>query len=118
MNNRILGTAYEKQAAEFLQKQDYEIIQTNYRTRFGEIDIIAKDKQYLVFIEVKYRSSKQKGLPQEAVNFRKQKKISKVAAYYCMEKNCYDTVPIRFDVVAFIGEKISLTQNAFEYCGG
>lgn len=116
MNNRSVGTAYEVLAAEFLKEQGYQIIEKNYRTRYGEIDLIATDKKYLVFVEVKYRSSAKKGLPQEAVDIRKQKKISKVAAFYCMEHNCYDTKPIRFDVVAFLDDKISLIQNAFEYC--
>lgn len=116
MNNRSVGTVYEKMAAEYLQKLGYEILDKNYRTRYGEIDLIAREDAYLVFVEVKYRSSKKQGLPAEAVDIRKQKKISKVAAFYCMERNCFDTIPVRFDVITFTGEDITLTRNAFEYC--
>ena len=62
-----MGTAYEKMAGEYLKTQGYEILQYNFRCRMGEIDIIAKDHGYLVFIEVKYRRDKSCGHPAEAV---------------------------------------------------
>ena len=66
-----MGTAYEKMAGEYLKTQGYEILQYNFRCRMGEIDIIAKDHGYLVFIEVKYRRDKSCGHPAEAVTPRK-----------------------------------------------
>ena len=83
-----MGTAYEKMAGEYLKTQGYEILQYNFRCRMGEIDIIAKDHGYLVFIEVKYRRDKSCGHPAEAVTPRKQRTISKVASYYLLTHGC------------------------------
>ena len=74
------------QAAAYLKKKGYQILEANFRCRFGEIDLIARDGGYLVFIEVKYRSSPT-GDSLEAVNRRKQRKIIRVAEYYlCMHQ--------------------------------
>ena len=70
------------QAAAYLKKKGYRILEANFRCRFGEIDLIARDGAYLVFIEVKYRSSLKDGDSLEAVNRRKQRKIIRVAEYY------------------------------------
>jgi len=115
MNKRTVGTKFEQIAAEFLQKNGYEILEFNFRSRQGEIDLIAREEEYLVFVEVKYRSNLKSGMPQEAVDLKKQRIISKVATYYCMKNNCFDTVPTRFDVVAILEDEIKLLKNAFEY---
>lgn len=115
MNRRAVGTAYEKQAGEYLKELGYEILEYNFRCRIGEIDIIARDGEYLVFLEVKYRASAGSGSPLEAVDRKKQHIISKVAAYYCLTHGCDETSPCRFDVVAILGDEISLIKNAFEY---
>lgn len=117
MNKRAVGTAYEKLAGMYLEQQGYEILEYNFRCRMGEIDIIAKDGAYLVFVEVKYRSSSRTGSPLEAVDARKQRIISKVASYYCLMHGCGEGKPCRFDVVAINGEEYSLIKNAFEYAG-
>lgn len=114
-NKREVGALYEQQAAAFLQGQGYEIVERNYRCRIGEIDIIAKDGSYLVFVEVKYRTRSACGNPQEAVNYRKQRVISKVASYYCLNHHYSPEQPCRFDVVAILGEDTQLIKNAFEY---
>lgn len=116
-NNRKTGSSYEKIAAAFLEKQDYQILQMNYRCRMGEIDIVAKDDTYLVFIEVKYRKDMSCGMPQEAVGPRKQKIISRVADHYRLTHGYTESTPCRFDVVAICGEKIELIKNAFDYIG-
>jgi putative endonuclease len=116
-NNRKTGSSYEKLAAEYLQAQGYQILEMNYRCRIGEIDIIAKDDTYLVFIEVKYRRDISCGMPQEAVDRKKQRIISKVADYYRMMHGCTEVTPCRFDVVAICGQKVQLIQNAFDYMG-
>lgn len=116
-NNRKTGSNYEKLAAEYLETQGYQILQMNYRCRMGEIDIIAKEADYLVFIEVKYRSDKSCGMPQEAVGPKKQGIISKVADYYRLTHGCTEATPCRFDVVAICGQKVQLIQNAFDYMG-
>lgn len=115
MNRRAVGTAYEKQAGAYLAEQGYEILEYNFRCRAGEIDIIARDAEYLVFLEVKYRESEECGNPLEAVDRKKQRVISRAAAYYCLTHGYGETTPCRFDVVAILGKRISLIKNAFEY---
>ena len=117
INKRAVGTAYEKLAGSYLTEQGYEILEYNFRCRTGEIDIVARDGAYLVFVEVKYRSSEQTGNPLEAVNVRKQHIISKVASYYCLTHGCGEGCPCRFDVVSICGEEYTLIKNAFEYAG-
>ena len=70
MNRRKVGSDYEKRAGQFLERQGLVILCYNFRNRYGEIDLVAKDGETTVFVEVKYRKDGQKGLPQEAVNFR------------------------------------------------
>ena len=116
-NTRKTGARYEKHAGAYLEAHGYEILQYNYRCKKGEIDIVAKDGEYLVFCEVKYRAGVSGGSPAEAVDLRKQKKISGSAMYYLMENYLTD-VPCRFDVVAIQGREITLIKNAFDYIGG
>lgn len=115
MNKREMGLAYEKKAGQFLEKQGLHVLICNFRTHYGEIDIIARDRITTVFVEVKYRRDLKKGLPQEAVDYRKQWKICRVADYYRMIHRLGETVPVRFDVVAICGEKMEWFRNAFEY---
>ena len=76
------GMTYEAQAARWLQEQGYEILWRNFRCRYGEIDIIARDQETFVFVEVKYRSRHKFGSPEEAITAAKQRHISNVALYY------------------------------------
>lgn len=117
MNKREIGTLYEQKVGAFLEEQGYKIQEYNFRCRTGEIDIVAKDGRYLVFVEVKYRSTEGSGNPLEAVNIKKQRVISKTASYYCLTHGYGDTMPCRFDVAAVLGDEIKLVKNAFEYCG-
>jgi len=92
------GKEGEKLAVDYLVSNGYEILEKNFRTPFGEIDIIARDKDFIVIIEVKRRMSDRFGEPQLAVNFNKQEKLKKLALYYIHKlKKEY---PIRFDVIA------------------
>ena len=113
-NKREIGTKHERIAGVFLEKQGYQILSYNYNTRVGEIDIIARQEGYLVFIEVKYRKNASSGHPLEAVSIQKQKKICKSAMLY-MKKYGLEYMPVRFDVVGILGDKITLIQNAFEF---
>ena len=113
-NKRQLGREYEQQAAAFLIGQDFEIIEYNYRNRQGEIDIIAREGEYLCFVEVKYRSTDKSGYAAEAVTWKKQQIISRVADYY-IRTHCRKIPSCRFDVVALDGEKVMVYENAFEY---
>lgn len=111
------GRKSESLAAKFLKKQGYKIIEQNYRTKLGEIDIIAKDKDTLVFVEVKARSSNHIAYPKWAITPAKQRKISMVALYY-LKITKQNNVKARFDVVAISYPKdnpnIEIIKNAFE----
>lgn len=112
-NKRQLGTSYERKAEEYLQKNGYRILERNFRSRMGEIDIIAKDGEYFCFIEVKYRATGEYGSPLEAVDFRKQNQIRRVAQYYLMRNRLSEWTPCRFDVIGFEGEELTHVENAF-----
>lgn len=116
MNQRQIGTIYEKKAAHYLEQQGMKIIEYNFYTYFGEIDLIAKDGDELVFIEVKYRKNLKNGFPQEAVTKAKQRKIAKSAEYY-IYKNHLENESCRFDVVAVVGDEIFHIKNAWEIDG-
>lgn len=116
-NKRAVGADYERQAAEYLQSLGYRIIAKNFRCRLGEIDLIAREGDYLVFVEVKYRADGKMGQPQEAVGFRKQQKICRVADYYRMRYGVLDTQPCRFDVAACMGGTWEVIRDAFSYIG-
>ena len=115
-NRRRTGTKYEKIAGEFLEKQGYRILEYNFRCRYAEIDIVAKDGEYLVFCEVKFRKTGGLSAALEAVSVPKQMRLSEAAVYYLMKNGCTE-IPCRFDVIGIAGNKISLRKNAFEYCG-
>lgn len=111
--NKVEGFKGEKLACDFLKKKKYKILETNYSNKIGEIDIIAEDKGVLVFVEVKARQTLQYGRPSEAVDFRKQQKLRKVAQVYLMfhKKN---EVDCRFDVIEILGDEvIGHIENAF-----
>jgi putative endonuclease len=112
-----LGRFGEDLARERLKDCGYRILTTNYRCPFGEIDVIARDGDVLVFVEIKTRKNKSLGRVKEAVNFRKQRQISKVALTYMKSHNLWRR-KARFDVVAvglLDGKKeIEIIKNAFE----
>jgi len=95
-----LGREGEKAAAELLQSKGYRILEKNYRTRHGEIDMIAARGSLLVFVEVKTRASARCGAPEEAVDFRKQQKIRKLAVEYLSKSAGKYYTDLRFDVAA------------------
>ena len=113
MNKRQVGTQYESMAVQYLTEAGYHILERNFRCRTGEIDIIAKDGAYLVFVEVKYRASAACGSALEAVDYRKQQSILRVAQYYMVSHGYGTHTNSRFDVVAIQGTEITLIQNAF-----
>ena len=111
-----LGREGEVIALEFLRKKGYRILEKNYRTVFGEIDIIARDREVLVFIEVKTRAGTTFGYPFEAVNPKKREKIRKVALCYLKKQK--NESPARFDVLSITRDRgetrIEHIQDAFE----
>lgn len=112
MKHILVGEQGEKQAITYLKKKGYKIIAHNYHNVIGEIDIIAKDKDYLVFVEVKTRTSAVFGQGYEAVNTKKQQKIRQVATLYLKEKRLED-VNVRFDVMSIDEDGIHHFINAF-----
>ncbi len=116
------GRQSELLAVNFLIKQGYKILDANYRTPAGEIDIIARHKDVIVFVEVKARRSNRYGIPEKAITRAKQRKISMSALYYLKEKRLTNA-KARFDVVAIrnfetdqVKRKpdITILRNAFE----
>jgi putative endonuclease len=112
-----LGKKGEEVALRFLKEKGYRIIEKNYVCKMGEMDIIAKEKDTLTFIEVKTRTSTEFGPPQLAITPSKQRQLSKVALSYLNKKQLKD-VKARFDVVAILlgkkGEEIELIKDAFD----
>jgi putative endonuclease len=117
MEKKALGRKGEELALRFLKKKGYRVLERNYVCKMGEMDIIATEKDTLVFVEVKTRTSTTFGPPQLAVNPTKQMQLSKVALNFLKQKNLED-VKARFDVVAILlgqkGEEIELIKDAFE----
>lgn len=112
----ILGKAGEDLAVRYLKKNGYTIIETNYRNKLGEIDIIAKDKDGIAFVEVKTRKDSRFAHPKEAVTRKKQITISRVAQAWLKTKK-KSGVRARFDVVAILSDgkahDIELIKHAF-----
>lgn len=115
-SHRKIGDDYEQKAVEYLVTKGLEVLAQNYHCRGGEIDIIAKDDEQLVFIEVKYRKSQAYGLPEEMVFSRKQKKLT-IAAKHYLSQHCDNWPDCRFDVIAISGDsptiQIEWIKNAF-----
>ena len=111
------GQRGEDIAVAYLKSKGYRILQRNYKCLFGEVDIVAKDGNTIVFVEVKSRKSEDFGDPQTAIGWEKKKKISRVSLKYLDEKHLY-SCDARFDVVAIkmlpAGNEVELIQNAFE----
>lgn len=113
---RQLGETGEDLAAAALKKQGYKILERNYRTPLGEIDLIARNQGFLVFLEVKTRRSVRFGAPAEAVSPAKQARLKRLADYYLKQKRLGE-VPVRFDVVGITFcdgiPQVSIIINAF-----
>ncbi|MHB8061217.1 MAG: YraN family protein [Ruminiclostridium sp.] len=110
-NTRSMGTEGEQRAVEFLAANNYSILKTNYRVgRIGEIDIIAKDAEYICFMEVKTRRSFNFGTPSEAVTIPKQEKIKLIASIYLSSTGNMNKC-VRFDVIEILMESINSTNE-------
>jgi putative endonuclease len=119
MKGHQIGREGEKAAADYLCQNGYTLIERNYRTPTAEIDIIARQDDFLCFVEVKTRTSLKKGLPRESVHYKKQQKIISGASFY-LKKNRLFNHRIRFDVVEILlstdqdqHPEITLIKNAF-----
>jgi putative endonuclease len=111
--SRARGRVGESQAGDVLVTHGYEILQTNYTCRLGEIDLVCRHGEYLVFVEVRTRADDEHGLPEETVGTQKQRRIILAARHYLMVHQL-DDVPCRFDVVSIVGDNVKIFENAFE----
>lgn len=109
MATRDVGLAGEEKAARFLENQGYKVIERNFRSKFGEIDLVALKDDTLIFLEVKARASRMFGLPEEAVNKRKISHITLAGEYYA---SLHPELPKaqRIDVVAIEGNLVRLIE--------
>jgi putative endonuclease len=122
INKKEQGDFGEKMAVEYLTRNGYQLLLQNYRFgRFGEIDIIASNDNYICFIEVKTRTNTNYGFPAESVTYKKQQKIRRIAQSYINKHKLFDK-DFRFDVIEVFLEKsssdykvldINLIKNAF-----
>lgn len=110
--NHVLGVEGETLAKQFLIDNGYKIVALNYKTKIGEIDIVAKTGDTTVFVEVKDRKTQRFGMPREAVTPYKQNKIKLVATQYMLSHKLMDS-KVRFDCIEILGDTITHIQNAF-----
>ncbi|MCX8082910.1 MAG: YraN family protein [bacterium] len=103
MDKRSKGTIGEQLAIKFLRRHGYKILSRNFRTKTGEIDIIAQDRKSIVFIEVKLRDTLSFGYPSEAVNRTKAYHLQKTALIY-LTKNNFSETPYRFEILSILKE--------------
>ncbi len=111
-DKKLTGRQGEDQAAVILKKQGYKILSRNFRSPFGEIDIIAEDKDCLVFIEVKRRTGNDFGTSFEAIDSRKKMHIIRSAQIYLKANHCLNR-RVRFDVVGIDGDNVKVIKYAF-----
>ena len=113
MKKSEIGKIGEDYVCSYLEKSGYTIVSRNYRIKGGEIDIIARYNGVIIFLEVKFLTTSVYGSPLEAVNWRKQSQIRKVAQFYLMRHGLSEWTPCRFDVIAFEGDEMTHIENAF-----
>lgn len=118
MKNKELGDLGERLAAKFLRRGGYGILARKYRCKFGEIDIVAKDRDTLVFVEVRSRTDSEYGFPSETIDYKKREHIKRVAAEFLTRFDLFD-YDCRFDCVSvlfddnFKPKQIELIKDAF-----
>lgn len=104
MNARNHGAAAEALARVWLKQHGYRVLESNYRCRLGEIDIICENRGTIVFVEVKSRTQTTFGTPAQAVNFSKQRRLRQTAQHYVIERQL-ESHPLRFDVISILNRQ-------------
>lgn len=107
------GKLAECKAQDFLQRKGLKWITSCFRSRFGEIDLIMKDEDILVFIEVRFRKTDHYGSGAESVEVKKQHKITKTALTYLQKNKIFEKMPCRFDVIDISQNEINWIKNVF-----
>jgi len=112
---RQIGKAAEQDAYDYLIQQGLRPVEKNYSCKLGEIDLIMKDRETLVFIEVRYRTREEYGDALASVTLSKQRKIIRTAQYYLQQENLYDQIACRFDVITPVTatQKFHWIKDAF-----
>jgi putative endonuclease len=111
INTKKLGRQAEDLVCRYLQKQKLKLVARNYSCRYGEIDLIMRDKTSLVFIEVRYRQNPYFGSSLETINWTKQNKVIKTAEYYLLTHHLSEKTACRFDVVGVKPSVLDLQQT-------
>ena len=107
------GYTAEKKACAYLESQGLKLIERNFRIKSGEIDLIMREKEYLVFVEVRFRKSEDYETALESITAAKQRKVVRTAIHYLISKDCFEKVDCRFDVVAMNNRETHWIKNAF-----
>jgi len=111
------GAAAERAAARHLEQAGLRVVARNYRSPFGEIDLVMRDGEALVFVEVRFRAREDFGTPAESVDWRKQQRLRATAEHFLQHDSRACNSPCRFDIVAITatdaGERIEWLRNAF-----
>lgn len=113
INKRSLGSLMEAAAIEYLEMLGYTILERNFWTKHGEIDIIASISDTIVFFEVKYRANISFGYPEESITIKKQHSIKNAALYYMYKNKLSADMSYRFDVIVILKDTIRHIENAF-----
>ncbi len=114
-NKRADGSEGEEIAVKLLKINGYTILERNFRTRSGEIDIVAREGNYLCFVEVKKRADTTSGYPEEAITKNKINQIKKTALFYLSKNRISPDSPIRFDVLVILADRYKILRNAFDF---
>lgn len=113
-SKRTIGQNAERKAEAFLQGQGLKLLERNYYTRFGEIDLIMRERDALIFVEVRSRQSNNFGTPAASITYQKQQKLLKTAQIYLLQRNLGEKISCRFDVIEILGTNDPLwIKNAF-----
>ena len=115
LSRRYSGHLAERQAGRYLKKQGLRLLQYNYASRFGEIDIVLKDQEQWVFVEVRSRSSNRFMRPEESINRAKQRRLWLTGQCYLQQLNDQEMASARFDVVTVLAGQCSWIKNAIYF---
>ncbi len=110
---RSIGEQAESRAEQYLSQQGLRCLEKNYRCKYGEIDLIMRDSEFLVFIEVRFRKTEKFGNPTETVTLKKQQRIVTTARHYIQSHSFAQEMPCRFDIVGMSSNELLWTKAAF-----
>ncbi len=113
VHKKRVGHLAEQRACEFLQARGLKLVVQNFRTAYGEIDLIMRDEDEIVFVEVRSRANDDYGTAIESINRNKQQKILKTSLFFLQQRNWLNKVNCRFDVIGVSHDEVEWIQDAF-----